>query len=136
MPTSIHTINEGERSAGLFASSLADRLGSGPPMVLVGGKTKNRMSPSQGKNVAMEDLKVADPIVGGLKPMEQSEAGGFSRPGLSKSSPSYDGINHVDAEIRGSVQERAEGDIQFAELRQTIKRDRENSQGTTPRRFF
>jgi len=119
---------------------VTDNLDNDPRMgVVVGGKVRNRTTSSQGKDIAMEELKDTAGRVGGdksLRPTEQSEAGGFSRFGLSKSSPSYDVANHVDSEIRGPVQERAEGDIQFAELPRPVRRDRENSQSTTSRRDF
>jgi hypothetical protein len=82
----------------------------------------------------MEDPKDAATALGGeksLQPTEQSEAGGFSRSGLSETSPSYDAINQIDPEIKSPFQERTEGGIQFAELPRPVKRERENSRSTT-----
>ena len=144
MPVSTHAINEGERPIGFIPPhppSLTNYQLDNDPRIRahVGEKVRDRTRLVQGNNIALADLKIVNANVEGeesLERTEQSEAGRFSRSGLSKSSPSYDRTDHVDAEIRGPVQGRAEREIQFAELPHPVKRGRENSQSTTSLRDF
>ena len=136
MPASVYPVNERESSIGMFRpKSVANNLDNSPRTGgFVSGVVRNRNRSVQGKNIVMEDPKGAAAALEGeksLQPTEQSEVGGFSHSGLSKTSPSYDSINQVDPEIRGPFQERTEGTIQFAELPHPVKRERENSRSTT-----